>query len=105
MLKNKKIILLHFLYWLLLLVDVLFISNWLAQQNQPYLFSGNKLNVHPLLYHAITHVPDVVLIAGFFYLHLLWLVPWFFKRRRYIVYSLATVLSIVLVYLPLRYCI
>lgn len=103
MLTNKKIVLLHILYWLLVLFDVLFISNWLAQQNQSYLFSGNKLNVHPLLYHAITHVPDVLLTAGFFYLHLLWLVPLFFSRKKYVAYVIATALSIGLIYLPLRY--
>jgi two-component system LytT family sensor kinase len=103
MLKNKNIILLHAFFWLLVLFDVLFVSNWLAQQNQSYLFAGNKLNVHPVLYHVITHAPDVLLTAGFFYLHLLWLVPWFFKQKRYIAYAIATVLSIALLYLPLRY--
>lgn len=105
MFKNKKIVLLHLLYWLLVLFDVLFISNWLAQQSKSYLFSDNPLGVHPLIYHMMSHFPDVLLSAGFFYLHLLVLIPYFFRRKKYLLYTLVALASIVFLYLPIRYAI
>jgi len=92
-------------YWLLVLFDVLFISNWLAQRSETYLFNDNPIGVHPLIYHTMSHLPDVLLSAGFFYLHLLVLIPYFFTRKKYILYALVAILGIVFLYLPVRYAI
>jgi hypothetical protein len=103
MLKSKKIILLHIAYWVVVTLDVMFISNYFAQSGTNRYFINNKLSVHPLVYHIISYLPGTLLTAGFFYFHLLFLIPRLFTHKRYLLYLLGVVASIALLYLPLRY--
>ncbi len=105
MFRNRKMIWLHVLYWLLALVDFMFISNWFAQQGGSVYYENNGLGVHPMLYHFISHFPTILLTAFFFYLHLLFVIPHFFERKRYVQYVLAVIVTIAGLYLPLRYLI
>lgn len=105
MFQNRKMIWLHAFYWLLALVDFMFISNWFAQQGSTVYYQDNGLHVHPLLYHFISHAPTIILTAVFFYLHLLVVIPHFFERKKYVQYGLAVIVTIACLYLPLRYLI
>jgi len=105
MFQNRKMIWLHVLYWLLALVDFMFISNWFAQQGGSVYYQDNGLRVHPMLYHFISHSPTILLTAFFFYLHLLLIIPHFFERKRYLSYVAAVIVTIGGLYLPLRYLI
>lgn len=105
MFQNRKMIWLHVLYWLLALVDFMFISNWFAQQGGAVYYQDNGLQVHPMLYHFISHAPTIILTAAFFYLHLLIVIPHFFERKKYVQYGLAVIVTVSCLYLPLRYLI
>ena len=101
---NRKIILLHVLYWLMSAADLMFISNYFAQSGPNRYYLHNSLGIHPLLYHLISYLPLTLLSAGFFYCHLLIFIPAFFSRKKYLLYSIGALGTIGLLYLPARYC-
>lgn len=99
---KKKIIFFHVLFWLLTLVDYTFISNWFAQQGstEPV---NNSLGLSYTAFQLVKRLPLLLLHVLFCYANLLLLVPYFFRRKRYLTYTAVLLVITVLLYLPIRY--